>query len=109
MKTIQIDYILAVSFIIGTALQAAMFFATLTLRRYANKTLDRAKEMSESADQMASDSEKIHQGAMLCMKLANELFFCKTPDDRANIIIKWVPKLQDAGIDLNEIDDIINS
>ena len=106
---IQIDYILAISFIIGTALQAVMFVATITLRRYANKTLEKAKEMTDSADQMASDAERTHQGAMLCMRLANELFFCKTADERANAIIKWVPKLQDAGIDMNEIDEIINN
>ena len=46
---------------------------------------------------------------MMCLKMANELFFCHTTDERANLIIKWVPKLQEAGIDMNDIDEIINS
>lgn len=107
--TYTIDAALAISFIIGTALQVSMFVTTLTLKRHANKALDKAQKMSEEADEIASEAEKIHSGAMLCLKMSNELFFCHTSDERADLIIKWVPKLQEAGINMQDIDDIINN
>lgn len=103
-----IDITLAISFIIGTALQLSMFIATLALRRHASKALDKAEEMSREADGIAAEAEKTHEGSMMCMRLANELFFCHTTDERANIIIRWAPKLQEAGINMNDIDEIIN-
>ena len=107
--THTIDTALAISFIIGTALQVSMFVATLTLRHHANKAVDKAQKMSEEADELASEAERIHGGAMLCLKMSNELFFCHTSDERADLIIKWMPKLQEAGINMQDIDDIINN
>lgn len=100
---------LAISFIIGTALQVSMFVATITLKRTANKALDRAQAMSEDANGIAEEAEKIHNGAMLCLKMSNELFYCHSSDERANLIIKWAPKLQEAGINMQDINDIINN
>ena len=79
---------LAISFIIGTALQVSMFVATIALKRTANKALDRAQAMSEDANGIAEEAEKIHNGAMLCLKMSNELFYCHSSDERANLIIK---------------------
>lgn len=107
--TYTIDTALAISFIIGTALQVSMFTATLILRRHANKSLDKAQAMSDEADDIVAEAEKIHNGAMLCLKMSNELFFCHTSDERANLIIKWAPKLQEAGINMKDIDEIINN
>ena len=104
-----INSALAISFIIGTALQVSLFVTTIILRKHSGKALDRAQKMSEEADGIAAEAERIHDGAMMCLKMANELFFCHTTDERANLIIKWVPKLQEAGIDMNDIDEIINS
>jgi hypothetical protein len=100
---------LAISFIIGTALQVSMFVATIALKRTANKALDRAQAMSEDANGIAEEAEKIHNGAMLCLKMSNELFYCHSSDERANLIIKWAPKLQEAGINMQDINDIINN
>lgn len=100
---------LAISFIIGTALQVSMFIATIALKRTANKALDRAQAMSEDANGIAEEAEKIHNGAMLCLKMSNELFYCHSSDERANLIIKWAPKLQEAGINMQDINDIINN
>lgn len=108
MKTVTIDIALAVSYVIGTAIQVAMFIASIALKRHAGKALDSAKHLSDEADEIAAEAEKIQSGAMMCLKMANELFFCHTSDERANLIIKWAPKLQEAGIDLQEINDIIN-
>ena len=107
--TYMINTALAISFIIGTALQVSIFAATLVLRHHANKALDKAKNMSEEAEGIAAEAEKIHDGAMLCLKMSNELFYCHTSDERADLIIKWVPKLQEAGINMQDIDEIINS
>ena len=107
--THTIDTALAISFIIGTALQTLMFASTLILKHHADKTIDKAQKMSEEADEIASEAEKIHNGAMLCLKMSNELFFCHTSDERADLIIKWVPKLQEAGINMQDIDEIINN
>ena len=109
MMTYTIDAALAVSLIIGTALQVLIFVATLMLKRSAIKDLSKASAMSEEADRIAEEAEKIHNGAMLCLKMSNELFFCHTQDERANLIIKWVPKLQEAGINMQDLDEIINS
>jgi hypothetical protein len=100
---------LAISFIIGTALQVSMFVATIALKRTADKALDRAQAMSEDANGIAEEAEKIHNGAMLCLKMSNELFYCHSSDERANLIIKWAPKLQEAGINMQDINDIINN
>lgn len=100
---------LAISFIIGTALQVSMFVATIALKRTANKAMDRAQAMSEDANGIAEEAEKIHNGAMLCLKMSNELFYCHSSDERANLIIKWAPKLQEAGINMQDINDIINN
>ena len=100
---------LAISFIIGTALQVSMFVATIALKRTANKALDRAQAMSEDANGIAEEAEKIHNGAMLCLKMSNELFYCHSSDERANLIIKWAHKLQEAGINMQGINDIINN
>ena len=100
---------LAISFIIGTALQVSMFVATIALKRTANKALDRAQAMSEDANGIAEEAEKIHNGAMLCLMISNELFYCHSSDERANLIIKWAPKLQEAGINMQDINDIINN
>ena len=100
---------LAISFIIGPALQVSMFVATIALKRTANKALDRAQAMSEDANGIAEEAEKIHNGAMLCLKMSNELFYCHSSDERANLIIKWAPKLQEAGINMQDINDIINN
>ena len=107
--TYTIDIELAISFIIGTALQVYMFIASLILKKHAGEALDRAQKMSEEADGIAEEAEKIHEGAMICLKLANELFYCHTSDERANTIIKWAPKLQEAGINMRDIDEIINN
>lgn len=104
-----INIALALSLIIGTALQLSMFVASLILKRHANKALDRAKLMSEEADGIAAEAEKINNGAMLCMSMANEMFYCHTSNERADLIIKWMPKLQEAGVELNNIDEIINN
>lgn len=109
MMTYTIDAALAISLIVGTALQVSMFITTLTLKHTANKALDRAQNMSEEANDIAAEAEKIHNGAMMCLKMSNELFFCHTSDERADLIIKWVPKLQEAGINMQDIDDIINN
>lgn len=106
--TCTIDIALAISLIIGTALQLSVFIATLTLKHHANKALDKATEMSKEADSIAAEAEKTHEGSMLCLRLANELFFCHTTDERANTIIRWAPKLQEAGINMEDIDEIIN-
>lgn len=107
--TYTIDTALAISFIIGTALQVSMFVATLTLKRHASKALDRAQQMSEDATGIAKEAQKTHNGAMMCLKMSNEMFFCKTSDERADLIIKWMPKLQAAGINMEDIDEIINN
>lgn len=107
--TYTINIALAVSFIIGTVLQVSLFVTAMILRKHANDALDKAKNMSEEADGIASEAERIHDGAMLCLKLANELFFCHTSDERANLIIKWAPRLQEAGINMQDINDIINN
>lgn len=107
--TYTIDIALAISYIIGTALQLIIFAATLSLRKLANKTIEDAQRLSEHADLLVSEAQKTNDGAMMCLKLANELFFCHTSDERANTIIKWMPKLQEAGISLDNIDEIINS
>lgn len=107
--TYTIDAALAISFIIGTVLQGSMFIATLTLKHYANKAIDEAQQMSEEADAIKAEAEKIHNGAMLCLKMSNELFFCHSSDERADLIIKWMPKLQEAGINMQDIDEIINN
>lgn len=104
-----IDIALALSFIIGTILQVSLFISTLLLKHHANKALDNAKQVSEEADEVAAEAERIHEGGLLCMKMANELFFCHTSDERADLIIKWVPRLQEAGINMQDIDEIINS
>lgn len=107
--TYTIDTALAISFMIGTALQVSMLVATISLKRYSNKAIDKARLMSEEAEGIAAEAEKIHEGSMMCLKMANEMFFCKTSDERANVVIKWVPKLQEYGVDLKDIDEIINS
>lgn len=107
--TYTIDITLAISFIIGTALQALMFVSSVIVRRNANKTLEDAKAMSEEADDIIAEAEKIHNGAMMCLKMSNELFYCHSSDERADLIIKWVPKLQEAGINMQDIDEIINN
>lgn len=104
-----INIALAVSLIIGTALQLSMFVSSLIMRRHASKELDKAHAMEEEADKIAAEAEKIHEGAMLCLKMSNELFYCHTSDERADLIIRWVPKLQEAGISMSDIDEIINS
>lgn len=103
-----INAALAISFVIGTALQVSLFVATVLLRKHSQKAIDAAKEMTDRAEEMANEADKTHSGAMLCMKMANELFYCHTSDERANLIINWMPKLQEAGIDIREINDIIN-
>lgn len=107
--TYTIDAALAVSFIIGTALQVSMFIATLALKHHAKKALDEAQQVNDSANEMAEEAQKTHNGAMMCLKMSNEMFFCKTSDERADLIIKWMPKLQAAGINMEDIDEIINN
>lgn len=109
MMTYTIDAALAISLIVGTALQVSMFVATLAMKHSAGKELDRAQSMSEEANDIVAEAEKIHNGAMMCLKMSNELFFCHTSDERADLIIKWVPKLQEAGINMQDIDEIINN
>lgn len=107
--TYAINSALAISFIIGTAFQVSMFVTSLVLRHHANKAIDKAKNMSEEAEGIAAEAEKIHDGAMMCLKMSNELFYCHTSDERADLIIKWMPKLQEAGINMGDINEIINS
>lgn len=104
-----INIALAVSFIIGTVLQITMFVSAILIKIHANKTIDEAKLMSEEADKIIAEAEKSQEGSMLCLKMANELFFCHTRDERANLIIKWIPKLQEFGINMESIDEIINN
>ena len=107
--TYTIDATLAISFIIGTAMQFAMFVSSLILKRQAGATLNNAQNLSDEAESIIAEAEKTHNGAMMCLKMSNELFFCHTSDERANLIIKWVPKLQEAGINMQDIDEIINN
>ena len=51
-----INSALAISFIIGTALQVSLFVATLILRKHSGKALDRAQKMSEEADGIAAEA-----------------------------------------------------
>ena len=107
--TYTIDIALAISLIIGTTLQVYMFIGSIILKKKSGDALDEAQKMSEEADGIAEEAERIHEGAMMCLKLANELFYCHTSDERANTIIKWAPKLQEAGINMRDIDKIINN
>lgn len=107
--TYTIDATLAISFIIGTAMQVLLFVSSLILKHQAGRALNEAQRMSDEADGVVAEAEKIHSGAMLCLKMSNELFFCHTSDERADLIIKWVPKLQEAGINMQDIDEIINN
>lgn len=105
----RIDAALAISLIIGTALQVLMFVSSLILRHKSNIALDKAQEMTEQANGIAADAERIHGGAMMCLEMSNELFYCHTSDERANIVIKWMPKLQESGIDVTDIFKSINN
>lgn len=107
--THTIDTALAVSFIIGAFYQTVLFISSLVTKYRAGMMLEEAREASEKADEIAAEAEKIHNGAMMCLKMSNELFYCHTSDERADIIIKWMPKLQESGISMQDIDSIINS
>ena len=69
----RIDAALAISLIIWTALQVLMFVSSLILRHKSNIALDKAQEMTEQANGIAADAERIHGGAMMCLEMSNVL------------------------------------
>lgn len=104
-----INIALAISFIIGTAIQAVMFVASIILKKQANEALEKAKIMSEEANSIVAEAEKNQEGSMMCLEMANELSLCHSKDERTNVIIKWIPKLQEVGFNISNIEEIINN